>query len=46
VGTLATEADRIAALDSIPPALRRANPNINRDYYLRMRAQVGVGEGR
>lgn len=28
------------AIDNIPPAIRRANPNITREYYLRMRAQV------
>ncbi|KAF5829963.1 hypothetical protein DUNSADRAFT_15264, partial [Dunaliella salina] len=39
VAELANENDRIGALDNIPPAIRRANPNITRDYYLRMRAQ-------
>jgi hypothetical protein len=38
---LANENDRIGALDNIPPAIRRANPNITRDHYLRMRSQVG-----
>lgn len=42
---LANEGDRIQALDSIPPAIRRANPNITREYYLRMRSQVGGGWG-
>eukprot|EP00200_Dunaliella_tertiolecta_P019128 CAMPEP_0202403126 /NCGR_PEP_ID=MMETSP1128-20130828/4733_1 /ASSEMBLY_ACC=CAM_ASM_000463 /TAXON_ID=3047 /ORGANISM="Dunaliella tertiolecta, Strain CCMP1320" /LENGTH=806 /DNA_ID=CAMNT_0049007321 /DNA_START=271 /DNA_END=2691 /DNA_ORIENTATION=+ len=39
VAELANENDRIGALDNIPPAIRRANPNITRDYYLRMRSQ-------
>lgn len=36
---LASEADRIAALDDIPPAIRRANPNMTKEFYLRYRAQ-------
>ncbi|KAJ9509874.1 hypothetical protein QJQ45_011533 [Haematococcus lacustris] len=36
---LAHPSDRMQALDNVPPALRRANPNLTRDYYLRMRAQ-------
>jgi len=42
VAELANENDRIGALDNIPPAIRRANPNITRDYYLRMRSQVSA----
>ncbi|KAG1661032.1 hypothetical protein FOA52_005347 [Chlamydomonas sp. UWO 241] len=36
---LACESDRIAALDDIPPAIRRANPNLTREFYLRYRSQ-------
>jgi hypothetical protein len=43
VAQLQEESDRLQALDSIPPTLRRANPNITREYYLRMRSQVWRG---
>ena len=35
------EADRIRALDSLPPGLRRANPQMTRDHYLKQRSQPG-----
>lgn len=35
-----SETERIQAMDAIPPALRRANPNMSRDYFLRNRSQV------
>eukprot|EP00798_Chlamydomonas_sp_ICE-L_P008267 gene8267-1536_t len=35
---LNSETDRIHAVDAIPPCLRRANPNMTREYYLRHRA--------
>ena len=34
---LVCEADRIHAIDTLPPALRRANPNMTREYYLKHR---------
>mmetsp|Transcript_37758 Transcript_37758/g.84180 ORF Transcript_37758/g.84180 Transcript_37758/m.84180 type:complete len:994 (+) Transcript_37758:287-3268(+) len=36
---LANESDRIHAIDNIPPTLRRANPNLTREFYLKHRAQ-------
>ncbi len=36
---MAEENDRLRALDSIPPAIRRANPNMSREFYLRHRSQ-------
>ena len=32
------ETDRIHAIDTLPPSLRRANPNMAREFYLKHRA--------
>ena len=37
---LTAENDRLLAIDSIPPSIRRANPNLTRDFYLKHRSQV------
>ena len=34
------ENDRLLGIDSIPPSIRRANPNLTRDFYLKHRSQV------
>lgn len=39
---LVLESDRRVALDEVPPAIRRANPNLSREFYLRSRSQVGL----
>ncbi|GAX72722.1 hypothetical protein CEUSTIGMA_g178.t1 [Chlamydomonas eustigma] len=36
---LILEDDRLQALDAVPPALRRANPNMTREFYVRHRSQ-------
>lgn len=36
---LPNESDRLRAMDTIPLALRRADPSLTRDWYLRMRSQ-------
>ena len=41
VSSYECEADRIRALDSLPPGLRRANPQMTRDHYLKQRSQPG-----
>lgn len=36
---LPNEGDRLRAMDTIPAALRRANPSLTREWYLRVRSQ-------
>jgi hypothetical protein len=36
---LPSEGDRLRAMDAIPLAIRRANPSISREWYLRVRSQ-------
>jgi hypothetical protein len=39
---LILEDDRLQSLDTIPTALRRANPNMTREFYLRHRSQASM----
>ncbi|KXZ44649.1 hypothetical protein GPECTOR_64g143 [Gonium pectorale] len=36
---LSNEGDRLRAMDAIPLAIRRANPSLTREWYLRVRSQ-------
>ncbi len=41
IAKLQDENERIQSVDLIPPSIRRANPNMTRDYYLANRSQAG-----